>query len=75
MIKLEVCEEGCHDQGKTEFPLEVAPEHVGTVLRGQGGYKSHSNPVSKRVGRGKEAEGERAGREESKVKFSSSSLL
>lgn len=41
MIKLEVCKEGCHDQGKTEFPLEVAPEHIGTVLRGQGGYKSH----------------------------------
>jgi len=40
---------------RQEFPLEVAPERGGTELRGQGGYKSHSNPVgaSKRVGRGK----------------------
>ena len=40
---------------RQEFPLEVAPEHGGTELRGQGRYKSHSNPVgaSKRVGRGK----------------------
>lgn len=55
MIKSEAREGGCHDQGKTEFPLEVAPECVGTGLRGQGGYKSHSKPVgaSKRVGRGK----------------------
>lgn len=63
MIKLEVCKEVSWP-GKTEFPLEVAPEHIGTVLRGQGWVQKPLKPRFKEGGNvGKRAEGERAVKE------------
>lgn len=81
-------EPGKRQKEGPEFPLEVAPEPVGRKLgRGNGLCRMPFNPPGSFQGscgrgreggwggRGGEAEGERAGRGESKVKFSSSPLL
>lgn len=76
-------ERGCGDQARGsrkgfKFPLEVAPEPVGREQRGKGVTECHSNPFRASRGRGGGAvvaEEERAGREESRVKLSSSPFL